>query len=87
MTRNRTFYQMQTTKATTKMKPDKSANDDTPAALKAAAHNYDLLKDEWCQCRGDEDDPMPSDIAYYRSPIYGTHGWMCCKCLRIVQTG
>jgi len=27
------------------------------------------------------------NIAYYRDPISGSHGWMCCVCRSIVQTG
>ena len=61
---------------------DRSANDDTEAALAAAAHNYQLVKDRWCLCK-----KVRVDIAYYRSPKTGDHGWMCCVCRGIVQTG
>jgi hypothetical protein len=63
------------------MKPDQQANDDSAEALARAAANYQMVIGEWCRC---EDKP---GIAYYRSPHGGEHGWMCCRCLRIVQTG
>jgi hypothetical protein len=61
------------------------ANDDTPEALAAAANNYRLLKDDWCKCK--DSGKTTQSIAYYRSPLTGSHGWMCAKCLAIVQTG
>ena len=64
-------------------KPYKKANDDTPEALDAAAKNYQLLIDQWCKC----DAQNLHEIAYYRDPHTGSHGWMCCKCHGIVQTG
>lgn len=62
---------------------NRSANDDTPEALAAAAHNWTLLGPDWCRCAGDNFD----NLAYYRDPKSGSHGWMCCRCLGIVQTG
>ena len=59
------------------------ANDHTPEALAAAAHNWKLVIDDWCTC-------PPSDECnqvYYRSPRTGSHGWMCAKCRKITQTG
>jgi hypothetical protein len=61
--------------------PDKTANDDTPEALAAAAENFKLLRNGWCVHM------TQADPAYYRNPQSGAHGWMCCKCLGIVQTG
>jgi len=72
------------------MNIDRSANDDTPEALAAAANNWRVLvkatvslhhADQWCGCRKQD------DIAYYRDPVSGSHGWLCCQCLCIVQTG
>jgi hypothetical protein len=64
---------------------DQSANDDTEEALLAAANNYRLVKDQWCKCANQN--TKAHQIAYYRSPITGSHGWMCCACHCIVQTG
>jgi hypothetical protein len=60
---------------------DRLAGDHSELALEAAARNYRKVKDKWCEC-GNHD-----DIVYYRSPVTGSHGWMCAKCLCIVQTG
>jgi hypothetical protein len=64
---------------------DQSANDDTPEALAAAAHNWTLLKPDWCKCGGGNMDF--EHTAYYRDPKSGSHGWMCVQCHGIVQTG
>jgi hypothetical protein len=61
--------------------PDRTANDHTPEALAAAAHNWKLAKGSWCKCKNQ------TDLAYYRDPKTGSHGWMCCKCLCVVQIG
>lgn len=66
------------------MEIDKTANDDTPEALRAAAHNYKLVRDEWCRCL---ENRQMTNVAYYRSPTTGDHGWLCCQCRGIVQTG
>jgi hypothetical protein len=63
---------------------DRSANDDTPDALAAAAHNYELVKNDWCTCK---EPPRFRNTAYYRHPKTGDHGWMCAACHGIVQTG
>ena len=41
--------------------PDPSANDDSRAALEAAARNYKLVKDQWCDCE------ELHDSVYFRS--------------------
>jgi len=64
---------------------DRSANDDSPEALAAAALNWQLLANDWCHCKNFS--PTDADIAYYRDPESGCHGWMCCQCFGIVQTG
>ena len=61
------------------------ANDDSPDALEAAAHNAKLVKDDWCKC-GANDDPCAMNQAYFRDRKHG-HGWMCGRCRGIVQTG
>ena len=44
--------------------PDPSANDDSRAGLEAAARNYKLVKDQWCDCEELHDSvysPLASD--------------------------
>jgi hypothetical protein len=60
----------------------RDAMDDSAEHLKAADHNYRLLRDEWCECNSALD-----HIVYYRSAKSGSHGWMCVDCNGIVQTG
>jgi hypothetical protein len=62
-----------------------NANDDSEEALSAAANNYRLLKDDWCKCK--DSGKVSQRIAYFRSPLTGSHGWMCAHCHGIVQTG
>ena len=65
---------------------DKSANDDTPEALAAAAENWKKLRGDWCDC-GNPDSIKFAHSAYYRDPKSGSHGWMCVACRGIIQTG
>jgi len=66
-------------------KPNRLAGDHTSEALSAAADNFALLIADWCECKPE---PQPIiETAYYRDPETGTHGWMCCKCNCITQTG
>lgn len=70
------------------MKIDQSANDHTPAALAAAAQNHAKLVPYWHNkeaCSADPDDF--DNLAYYRCPKTGEHGWMCAHCRAVVQTG
>jgi hypothetical protein len=69
--------------------PDQSANDHTPAALAAAANNFRILIDRWHDPKtcGADTDNSGEYLAYYRDPETGSHGWMCCNCNCIVQTG
>ena len=60
---------------------DRNANDDTEDHLKAAASNHQLVRNHWCKCLDQ------NDICYFRSPRTGYHGWMCCRCHGVVQTG
>jgi len=62
---------------------DYSANDDTPEALRSAANNWRKVKPDWCKCANQN----MENIAYYRDPISGSHGWLCGVCHGIVQTG
>ena len=59
------------------------ASDDTPQALEAANHNYLLISRDrnWCFCQPE------GEQVYYRSARTGSHGWMCCNCRGITQTG
>jgi hypothetical protein len=66
------------------------ANDNTPQALEAAAHNFRQLIDRWHSaktCDANLDDYEGTNIAYFRDPNTGYHGWMCIKCRHVVQTG
>lgn len=70
--------------------PNQAAGDHNPQALAAAADNYRLLIDRWHDsktCGADLDDNEGEYVAYYRDPESGSHGWMCCNCNCIVQTG
>ena len=61
--------------------PLSMAGDHDPIALAAAAVNYKLLRDCWCQCQPE------GDTVYFRNPLTGTHGWMCFACRGITQMG
>jgi hypothetical protein len=61
--------------------PDPSANDDSRAGLQAAARNYKLVKDQWCDCE------ELYDSVYFRSHRTGYHGWMCVRCFGVTQAG
>jgi hypothetical protein len=63
------------------------ASDDPadPAALLAAQANYRTLAPGWC--RGHADPREDCREAYFRDQASGFHGWMCCQCRKITQTG
>ena len=61
--------------------PDPSANDNSRAALQAAARNYKLAKDQWCDCE------ELHDSVYFRSQRTGYRGWMCVRCFGVTQAG
>ena len=61
--------------------PLSMAGDHDPMALAAAAANYRMLRDGWCQCQ------MEAEAVYFRNPATGTHGWMCSVCRSITQIG
>jgi len=53
--------------------------------LESARINHLLLRDdEWCHCTHDH--TIPNEV-YFRDPDSGYHGWMCCTCRRVTQTG
>jgi len=63
--------------------PLSMAGDDSACGLAAAHANDGIRKDAWCRCR-----PQTRKYAvYYRNITTGAHGWMCCKCRGITQTG
>lgn len=59
--------------------PDPTANDDSRAGLQAAARNYKLVKNQWCNCE------ELHDSVYFRSHRTGYHGWMCVRCFGVTQ--
>ena len=65
---------------------NRTANDDTPEALVAAAGNWKQLRGDWCDC-GNPATTEFAHSAYYRDPVNGSHGWMCVNCRGIIQTG
>lgn len=72
------------------MNIDQSAGDHNPQALAAAASNSAQLIDRWHSpkiCDADIDNYDGDNIAYFRDPESGSHGWMCIKCRHVVQTG
>lgn len=56
------------------------ANDDTEEHLAYAQANAMLVRRAWCECA------TPAEEAYWRRAD-GRHGWMCCGCHGITQTG
>ncbi len=69
---------------TAKPEVNKAAGDHNEQALLAAAVNEMLVHPVWCKCQPDS---MPDNMAYFRNPISGNHGWMCVTCQGILQTG
>lgn len=59
----------------------RGAGDHSEQVLIWAAYNAKLTHSVWCRC---EDQ---SDVAYFRDPKSGDHGWACFACHGIVQTG
>jgi hypothetical protein len=62
----------------------RDAGDHSAEALELAAKNFVHVRNDWCECKAGGPEQQ---IAYYRSKASGAHGWACCKCLGIVQTG
>jgi hypothetical protein len=56
--------------------------------LLTAQANYDTRAPGWCRCvEGLPGLPKRPPQAYYRDQTSGYHGWMCCTCRKITQTG
>ena len=59
----------------------RGAGDHSEQVLIWAAYNDKLCTHQWCKCIDQ------SDSAYYRNAKTGNHGWACCHCHGVVQTG
>lgn len=61
--------------------PLSQAEDMTEHGLACAQVNAELLRAGWCDCKAG-----PTEEVYFRRAS-GGHGFMCCNCWRITQTG
>lgn len=62
-----------------KLGPFLAADDVSVSGLAMAQANASLLRQQWCECIG-------QDQVYYRR-ANGSHGWMCVQCHGITQAG